>query len=267
MSLESELFDLRVRALSKLPNADFVSTVDNFSTVRFLANLRPENQEAVFSSTHHTAQAADIHAFDAGLGDTGQAAGFGPNTTMTPRHTNLRQKRKPNDSGKSVVQGLLLVARGLKKPTTTTNANTISDDSDNQQTLAPDAVGYVRERVAALIAEDYSPYIQKTGGMREYLAPIRWEATESGILYALYTFPEGYTWGGAGQGSEMLVGFERTHLTYNVEWAADTDRPWEDIADGLGVAPTGAQPAAGTVLANLDVACSFVGGWIAGVRP
>lgn len=264
--LENSLFDLRSASLAKVAGP-FVSTVDSYAVVRFLANLRPESTEAVFSSTHHTAQAADIKAFDAAIGDTGQSAGFGPNTTITAKHSSLRQKRKPNDSGRAHIKGIVFEVLGIKKPTTTTNANTIADDSNDAQTIVPDASGFVESYVAKCIATDYVPYVQKTGGQREYLGPIRWEATESGRLYAVCAFPEGYAWGGEGQGSEMIVGFERVSLTYNKEWAADTDRPWEDIADGLGIALTGSQPTAGTVLANCDVAVRLVGAQAAGVRP
>ena len=264
--LENTLFDLRSAALAEVPKAAFVSTVDAYSTIRVLANLRPESTEAIFSSTHHTQQAADLKAFDAGIGDTGQSAGFGPNTTMTGKHTNLRQKRKPNDSALAHIKGIVFECLGVKVPKTTTNSSTISDDSDDAQYVAPDAVGFARDHIAKLVACDYAPYVQKTGSQKELLGPLRWEATESGVLFAFFAFPEGYTWGGSGQGSEMVVGLERQHLTYNKEWVADTDRPWEDIADGLGIAFTAAQPAAATVLANLDICVRLVGAQAAGIR-
>jgi hypothetical protein len=65
----------------------------------------------------------------------------------------------------------------------------------------------------------------------------------------------------------MIVGLERVHLTYNQEWTADTQRPFEDVIDGLGVAPTGSQPAAATVLANLDIGIRLIGAQVSGVRP
>jgi hypothetical protein len=258
--LENTLFDLRAAALARIGKAGVLSTVDPFATVRFLANLRPESTEAIFSTSKHPSEAKDLKAFDAAIGDTGGSCGFGTTTTLTPKHTSLRQKRKPNDNGRSVVQGILLVARGVKKPKTTTNANTLTDDSDDAQYLAADAVGFVRDHVAKAIAEDYMPYVQKSGGQKEYLGPIRWEATESGILFALYSYPEGWKWGGVqGQGTEMIVGFERTHLTYNAEWVADTDRPWEDVADGLSLTFDAAQPGADEVYCNFDVAVAMIG--------
>ena len=258
--LENTLFDLRAAALARIGKAGVISTVDPYATVRFLANLRPESTEAIFSTSKHPSEAKDLKAFDAAIGDTGGSCGFGTTTTLTAKHTSLRQKRKPNDNGRSIVQGILLVARAVKTPKTTTNANTLTDDSDDAQYIAPDAVGFARDHIAKAMAEDYMPYLQKSGGQKEYLGPIRWEATESGTLFALLSYPEGWKWGGVqGQGTELVMGFERVHLTYNEEWAADTDRPFEDIADALGVAFTGSQPAADTFYANFDVAVSLVG--------
>lgn len=265
--LENTLFDLRAAALARLGKAAFTSTVDPYATVRVLANLRPESAESIFSTSKHPSEAKDLRAFDAAIGEVGSSAGFGTATTLTPKHTSLRQKRRPNDQGRSMVQGILLVARGVKTPKTTTNANTLTDDNDDMQYLAPDASGFARDHIAKAFAEDYMPYVQKSGGMREYLGPIRWESTESGILFALFSYPEGWRWGGGGQGSELHVGFERVHITYNQEWVSDASRPWDDIADALGITLTGAQPAADTAYANFDIGVMAVGAMGAGIQP
>jgi hypothetical protein len=169
--LEPVLYDLRSAALREVPKGPFTSTADAYGTIRVLANLRPESTEAVFSSTHHTSQAADLKAFDAAIGDTGQSAGFGPSTTLTAKHTNLRQKRKPNDSGRAHIKGVLFQALRVQVPKTTTNANTIAADEDDNQYLAGDPVGFVRDHIAKLVSSDYSAYVQKTGSQKEYLGP------------------------------------------------------------------------------------------------
>jgi hypothetical protein len=270
-ALHNTLYGLRKEALSFLtaqyPNAPFQSTLDPFATARFLANLRPESTESIFSTSHHTAQAEDVKAFEAALHDAGTSAGFGPNTTLGEQHTNLRTRRKPNDDGQSYVKGILLVAQPIKKPTTTTNANTIADDSNDFQTVAPDRDGYVREQVARVWSQDYMPYVQKSSGAKEMLGRANWVASESGQLYCLYSYPEGWRFGGEGQGSELIVGFKRTRLTYNREWVADSDAWFEDIASGMGIAFTGSQPATGTVLATFDIAVHLIGASVASVRP
>lgn len=259
------VMDLRDRAAAGLARrysaGKGLTTVDAFSRVRFTADLRPESTAAVFAGSNHTDQAADVHAFDLAIGESGGQAGFGVNTILSPRHTNLRTKRLPNNGAAAKVNGILLVAERIKTPKTATTAAIVADDSNDKQNLAVDASGFVYRYVAELVSQDYSPYIQKPGGSpKEYLGPIHWEATESGVLYCLMGFPEGWNWGGPpGQSQEMFLGFELTHKTYNKEWAADTDRPWEDISNGIGPALDAAQPGATEVLANFDVTCRFIG--------
>lgn len=261
MSLEMLKHDLRASAIASLKAGSVVlSTVDHYSTMRFQCNLRPESTEPIFDTTSHTSQSRELKAFETALGEVGSAAGFGPNTTFTPKHTNMQRKRRPNDDGQTLVKGILLEALPVKTPKTTTNSGTITDDNDDKSYLAPDPSNFVRDWCAKAVATDYSFYVQKSGGSKERLGPISWEATESGILYALFAYPEGWMWGGTGAGAEMIVGAELVHKTYNEEWVADTDRPTEDIIEGLtGVAGSGSQPSADTLHALFDVCVRFVG--------
>lgn len=259
MTLEMIKHDLRMAAIASV-KGNVLSTLDAYSTLRFQANLRPESTESVFDTSKHTSQARALRAFDTAIGEVATAAGFGANTTFTAKHTNLRQRKKPNDGGRAMVKGILFEALALKVPKTTTNANTITDDNDDTQYIAPDPADFARDLCAKLVQTDYAFYVEKSGGHKEYLGPIHWEATESGILYALCAYPEGWFWGGDGAGSEMVVGADLVHKTYNEEWVADTDRPVEDILEALtGVAGSGSQPAADTLFANFDVCVRFVG--------
>ncbi len=252
----------------KIGRNKFYTDVDPYARVRFTADLQPESTQAVFSGTYQTDNTKDLQAFAAALNDNGATAGFGTATTLTPKHTSIREKRKPNDGALMLVKGILLTCERIKTPKTATNSTTVSDDSDNKQNFAYDPNGFVQKLVADLVAEDFMPYVQKPGGsQKEYLGPICWQATESGVLYALYSYPTGWYWGGAaGLGSEMYVGFERVHLTYNKEWAADTDTPWEEISAAIGPAPDASQPGAGEVLANLDINVRMIGAQAANVR-
>jgi len=258
--LGNELANVR-----KFQGAQFLDTVSPYSKIRCVFDLTPGASGAtpVFSGTVHTDAMKDLQAFSYAYGESAALAGYGSTTSATRRHTNLTQKRKIPGNGRGRVLGFSVSPDGfVKKPKTTTDSNTISNDSDDTEYYTQDSLagGLLHNIMLRLFNDCYAPYVQFGTSSKVYLGKSAWlgngthiaDASQASILGDVLLFPEGFDWENAGDDSEMIVGFELLKKPNNPAWVSDTDSPWVDIMTALNVAATGSQPAAKTAMGILD---------------
>ncbi len=184
-----------------------LSTTPVYSRVRSMLNLR--GSTSIFKSSIAPDQADDLQAFNYKKGAEAAAAGFGTTTKASLRHTNVTAAGECPNGGEAFVIGFEVEVLGLKKPNTITSADTALNDSDNTSVPVADHVtsGTALKFALEQFRDRYVPYVERSGGKREYLGPLDYTIEAAGGSYkAIYLFAEGWHWA---PDTTLIFGFER----------------------------------------------------------